>query len=523
MPFFLKKRKSRFSLGSSGSSDASFRANITLPTASPTVTSYDSSISSEGRPPHTRLVQLPAEAYSGDSRRSAQYAPSDLAFSGLRVDQKLRVIVVGTGFAGLSAAIACARQGFAVTVLERSSGISPHGDSILFGSNASKMLMRWGVGKEMYAQAASKGGWWLFKDKEGERIWEENVCEFAPKYCAPILQGRRAAFLGSLGVEARLLGVQIRLNSEVVKYWDAEDKPAVVLRSGEVVPGDVVIAADGVHSVARKLLAPRDRLEKQRKPSGYSIHRSAISAEAVAQDPLVSHLLDGQIRTWLGPDSHVCLYPMDNSRSLAFTFTQRDAGHSASLDWRDRKPIDEVLASLHDWDPVLRRAVGYFPSSLHWAILDEPPEEEWISEGGKICFVGDSVHGMMPTSFQGGSQAVEDGATIALCLALAGGDADGVGLALETFQRMRRARVEGAQALGRKQQDAWHRYTTTSPRPPPASLRPLSFDLYDHDAEVFAISHFVRYSRQIDSTFHCQRTWLEVAAKKAGLRVVTKN
>lgn len=98
MPFFLKKRKSRFSLGSSGSSDASFRANITPPTASPTVTSYDSSISSEGRPPHTRLVQLPAEAYSGDSRRSAQYAPSDLAFSGLRVDQKLRVIVVGTGF-----------------------------------------------------------------------------------------------------------------------------------------------------------------------------------------------------------------------------------------------------------------------------------------------------------------------------------------------------------------------------------------------------------------------------------------
>lgn len=57
---------------------------------------------------------------------------------------------------------------------------------------------------------------------------------------------------------------------------------------------------------------------------------------------------------------------------------------------------------------------------------------------------------LQPTSFQGGSQAVEDGATIALCLALAGGDADGVGLALETFQRMRRARVEGAQALGRK-------------------------------------------------------------------------
>lgn len=75
--------------------------------------------------------------------------------------------------------------------------------------------------------------------------------------------------------------------------------------------------------------------------------------------------------------------PLPHAHPISQTFTQRDAGHSASLDWRDRKPIDEVLASLHDWDPVLRRAVGYFPSSLHWAILDEPPEEEWISEGGK--------------------------------------------------------------------------------------------------------------------------------------------
>ncbi|GEM11814.1 monooxygenase [Rhodotorula toruloides] len=270
--------------------------------------------------------------------------------------------------------------------------MSHHGDSILLGSNASKLLMRWGVGIEMYEQTASKGESWLFKDKDGERIWEENLGELSARYGAPILQGRRAAFLGSLGVEARLLGAQIRLNSEVVKYWDAEDEPAVVLRGGEVVRGEVIIAADGVHSIARRLLAPHDRPDVQRKPSGYAIHRSAISAEAVAQDPLVLHLLDGQIRTWLRPDSHVCIYPMDDCRSLTFvtsTYTHRDAGHSASLDWRDRKPIDEVQASLRNWDPVLQRVIGYFPSSLHWEILDQPPEEEWI------CFIGDSVHGMM--------------------------------------------------------------------------------------------------------------------------------
>lgn len=83
--------------------------------------------------------------------------------------------------AGLAAAIACARQNFAVTVLERSSGLSPHGDSILFGSNASKLLHRWGVGKDMYKRGASHGKW-IFKSQQGEDIWVEDVDEL----CVPL-------------------------------------------------------------------------------------------------------------------------------------------------------------------------------------------------------------------------------------------------------------------------------------------------------------------------------------------------
>lgn len=58
-------------------------------------------------------------------------------------------------------------------------------------------------------------------------------------YGAPVLQGRRSTFLGSLGTEARLLGISIRLASEVVEYWDSRDEPAVVLRGGEVLRADV--------------------------------------------------------------------------------------------------------------------------------------------------------------------------------------------------------------------------------------------------------------------------------------------
>ncbi|GAA5845789.1 hypothetical protein JCM9279_002374 [Rhodotorula babjevae] len=465
--------------------------------------------------PRGRLVSLRPEP---PALRAVGITDDGLAFSNFGKEASLRVVIVGAGFAGLGAAVACARQNMSVTVLERSSGLSPHGDSIMFGANASRLMDRWGVGDDMFLRGASKGGWWLFKDQQGRDVWQGNLDELSAQVGAPVLQGRRPTFLASLGTQARMLGVQIRLHSEVVQYWDSDDEPAVVLVSGEVVKGDVVIVADGVHSTARGLLASNARPTMAQKRTGYSIHRGVMTSEDIAADPVCAHLLDGNIRTWLGPDSHICTYPMENGRSLAFTFTHADAKHAASLDWRDKKPISEVLELLDSaWDPTLRRAMRHFSSTLHWEITDEAPEAEWISTGGKICFIGDAVHAMMPTALQGGSQAIEDAGTIALCLAMAGSKPQGVSVALRVHEKLRRPYVVQAQALGLEQQLVWHTYTSSPTGSPPSILRPLSFDMYSHDAERDALKHFNDYAHEVDPAFSVKREWMEEAAKNAEL------
>ncbi|BGP58578.1 hypothetical protein JCM8202v2_006247 [Rhodotorula sphaerocarpa] len=453
---------------------------------------------------------------------SAPFGPQELAFGDLTLRDTLRVVVVGTGFAGLAAAIACARQGFKVTLAERSAGISPHGDSILFGANASRIFYRWSVGGEMYKRAGSQRGLWRFKDAGGRTVQEQDIGDSIDMYGAPVLQGRRSTFLGSLGTEARLLGISIRLASEVVEYWDSRDEPAVVLRGGEVLRADVIIVADGVHSSSRQLLTSQpDCTGEQELSTGYSIYRSAVSAEKIKLDPRCAHLLDGTIRTWLGPDGHVCTYPLDNGKALAFTYTHRDTGSPASLDWRDKKPATGLLKKLRDWDPVLHAVLSHFSHALHWKIVDQPPEEQWISAGGKICFVGDAVHAMTPTAFQGGSQAIEDGAAIALCLALAGGDPSKVRLALRVFEAVRRPRVKDAQALGREQQDVWHSFASTQRSEggpgPTRSLRPLSFELYRYDVEAYLLAHFEGIARALDPTFHLKAIWKEDAARNANM------
>lgn len=59
------------------------------------------------------------------------------------------------------------------------------------------------------------------------------------EFDAPMLQGHRAQFLGVLGIEARLLMVDIRYETEVAKYFDSSDSPALVTTSGEVIQADV--------------------------------------------------------------------------------------------------------------------------------------------------------------------------------------------------------------------------------------------------------------------------------------------
>ncbi|ORY88676.1 hypothetical protein BCR35DRAFT_324226 [Leucosporidium creatinivorum] len=461
-------------------------------------------------PPPDRTFHLPTS--SSDS-----YFTSDsttFAFSHLRTSDHLRAVVIGTGFAGLSAAIALSRQSYSVTLLERSTGLSKHGDSITFGSNAARILDRWGVGREMWERSSGSAGWEIL-DQMGGRVWREDVAGFRAIYGAPLLQGSRPQFLGSLGVEARMLGVDIRYESEVVGYWDAEEEPAVVLRGGEVVKSDVIIIADGVHSTARELLAAHRGPPTPTQKSGYSIYRGAMKSNSVKADPVCAHLLDGNIRTWLGDDVHAAIYPLDRGRQIAFTITHRDPHSTSSLNYRDRKPIRDVLHIIKNWDPALVKAVGMFGTALHWDIMDETPAAEWISEGGKIVCVGDAVHALQPTSFQGGSQAIEDGATLAICLALAGGAPSSVGLALEVYEMMRRPRVVEAQKLGHEQQLLWHSYTRSPTSP--SSLRPLAFSLYSHDAEAYALLHFERLAREVDPGFRVGRGVMEGVLRNVGL------
>lgn len=95
------------------------------------------------------------------------------------------------------------------------------------------------------------------------------------------------------------------------------------------------------------------------------------------------------------------------------------------------------LAADTSWDPSLLNLIKQTPkqSIIDWRLMWRDANQTWTSSGGRIIQLGDAAHSFLPTSANGGTQAVEDGISLAACLELAG--KDGVPLATRAHNHLR--------------------------------------------------------------------------------------
>ena len=188
----------------------------------------------------------------------------------------IKVLIVGAGFGGLTAAIECHRQGHTVSIYEAFPSLKTLGDIISFGMNAGRIFTRWGPDRALAAQLRalsidlSAYGFRIHKFDTGEVVYHQT--RPAQDEDAPVINGHRGELHQVVFEYARgELGIPIHLGEMVEEYFEEEGGAGIVLASGERVWGDLVIGADGVRSKARELvLGYVDRP----KSSGYAVWRA---------------------------------------------------------------------------------------------------------------------------------------------------------------------------------------------------------------------------------------------------------
>jgi 2-polyprenyl-6-methoxyphenol hydroxylase-like FAD-dependent oxidoreductase len=209
----------------------------------------------------------------------------------------IHVIIVGAGFAGLTAAIECHRKGHSVLVLESFPELKILGDIISFAPNSGRIFQRWpGVDAKLDPIIHKSDGLQI-KTYLGvnllKQTWSAEQRAYGKAY-----NGHRGEIHEIVYEHALEIGVDIRLDHKVEDYFETETE-AGVIANGKTFAGDVVLAADGVRSKGRTIVLGH---EDKPKSSGYAIYRTWFDSAELAKDPDTAWMVNNGDKhcAWLG-------------------------------------------------------------------------------------------------------------------------------------------------------------------------------------------------------------------------------
>src|SRR6516165_2981266 len=318
--------------------------------------------------------------------------------------RKPKVLIVGGGIGGLTAALALKFRGINALLFEQAAAFREVGAGIQLSCNATRVLTALGVGEALariavYPQGRDYRAW-----DSGERLfWTPLGKRAEMTFGAPYYHAHRAELLGVL-LDA--LGHRgLRLNSRVSTFSQGADSVAITLADGTTFEGDILIGADGIHSTVRSALFG----QRPARYTGNVAWRGLVPAEAIA------HLQHEKVTgVWMGPNRSIVQYYVSAGRTFNWIGISRSP-LPARESWLAQGDVNDALADYAGWHPTIRTVIAATATVLRQALYDREPLPNWSV--GRVALLGDAAHPMLPFYAQGAAQSIEDAYVLAGCLA----------------------------------------------------------------------------------------------------------
>ncbi|WP_018427170.1 FAD-dependent monooxygenase [Hoeflea sp. 108] len=360
------------------------------------------------------------------------------------------IVISGAGIAGLTAAIAFARRGFAVRILERAAALEEVGAGLQISPNATRILSRLGV-LDIVAPLTVRPEAVVLRDATTlkERASVPLGASAERRWKAPYLVAHRADLQSALLARANEIdSIELSLGTSVTDVQLRSDGITVSFDQNGIsseVSASLFVAADGVWSHSRRLVGPN---EKSRF-SGSLAWRTTLLADSDAGCHFAAFSSPEMVTTYLHGGFHLVAYPIRAASAInlaAFT-----PGRAITEHWAGETSPDALRQAMRDAAPQLAELADKAAPWTIWPLHTVDASRPWTSPGG-IALIGDAAHAMTPFAAQGAAMAIED----AYMLADAVASATSTAQALSQWEAARKPRVAQVARRGALNHFAWN-------------------------------------------------------------------
>ncbi|MBN6516839.1 FAD-dependent urate hydroxylase HpxO [Acinetobacter pittii] len=349
----------------------------------------------------------------------------------------MNVVIIGAGMGGLTTGIALKKFGHQVRIFEQTEKILPVGAAISLWSNGVKCLNYLGLTDKI-----AKLGGQMDDLAYVDGLTGDVMTQFS---LLPLIEevGQRPYPVARADLQNMLMDEfgrdQIYLGKKMVSLEDKADYVEVHFADGSSTQADLLIGADGTHSLTRTYVLGQ---QVQRRYAGYVNWNGLVE---ISEDLAPAQ----QWTTYVGEGKRASLMPVADGKFYFFL----DVPLPAGLD-NNRDDYKKLLKQYFvDWcQPVQQLIERLDPQKTNRVeIHDIEPFTQFYK--GRVVILGDAAHSTTPDIGQGGCQAMEDAIYLARSMQI---NTLGLEDALRRYQNKRNERANELVLRARKRCDVTH-------------------------------------------------------------------
>ncbi len=353
-----------------------------------------------------------------------------------------KITIVGGGIGGLTAALSLQAHGFDCALFEQNIKPREVGAGIQISPNALGVLRALGVESKIEQAAFEPQSAVMRNYRTGKvemKIPLKGFCE--QHYGAKYLHIHRADLLRILVEEIKNTGIKLRFGKRAKNYRREKNRIMLITEDGAEYESDVIIGADGLHSVVRAQMLGDEPAHFTRQAAW----RGLVSAER-----LPKNLISPDANVWLGAGRHFVAYYVRGGAWINFVAVE-ERRQWVEEDWHKSGNPTDLRAAFAGWDENVRILLEACEECFLWGLFDRAPLPRWIDE--RVALLGDACHPMLPFMAQGAAMAIEDGFVLARRLA---DKRQSLEQRLVLYQAQRKPRATLMQEISRSQARIYH-------------------------------------------------------------------